>query len=900
MEHQPRERSDVSAHPPRLAQRLLGALLPADVREEALDDLADLHAARLTSHGRTAADAWYWRQVPMFALRLRVAHALGGSLASPAPRYSPDPPREKKMHSLFADLRHAARSTLRHRGFTAIAVLTLALGIGASASIFSVVRSVLLRPLPFPEPERLVDLWETRADRNMFEISFTYANFWDVLEMNRSLESVGAIRWRLMTYLGDREPARLSVAGTTVGFFRALGAAPFVGRVFVDGEDATGRDTHLAVLSHAFWTSRFGNDRSVVGRSITLDREAYRVIGVLPPGTPWLDAADVFIPFTRPAQLDRDSWELPVIARLARGVTLEAASADMQRIAKSLSEQYPAAKGMGIRLGTSDNWMASDSLRRALWVLVGAVGFLLLIACVNLANMLLARSTTRGRERALRAALGASRGRVVQLALAESVVLGLLGGAVGLALAFGLVRMLRNFNPGDIPRLAEATVDGWVLLVTLGTALVTSLATGLVPALRTPYHNVMSALREAERSVAGHRRLGRVRHVLVAIEVALSIILLVGAGLLVRSFGRVLGVERGFVTENRVIVDVGLPPTASEGESARGAQLLVNILARLRSMPQVMSATVVHVRPLQGSATGMGFGAADRPDATGKEIPWAGWRIVSSDYLKTLGVPLVAGRDFTEQDKIGVPWKVIISKRIADLLWPGENAIGRQLVMWKGQDSPTGEVIGVAADMRDWGLTEDPTYAVYIPVYGTSLSPANFVIHTSLSTATLLPMLRSMVAEFDPTVPISGATTLSEMVGDSVAARRFTMLLLAVLAVVALILALAGIYGVLSYAVSQRRSEMGLRMALGASGRSVLRLVMLQGMRPVVIGLVVGIAGALALSRFMASLLFGMTPADWPTYAAVAALLAGAAVLACYVPARDALRVDVTATLRDE
>lgn len=887
------------AQPPRLAARLLGALLPADVRDDALDDLADLHAARLTSIGRAAADAWYWRQVPLFAVRLRLASAFGGSLASHAPRYTPDPPREKTMHSMLSDLRHGARSTFRNRGFTAIAVLTLALGIGASASIFSVVRSVLLRPLPFPESERLVEVWETRPERDMFQISFTYANFFDVLDMNRSFESMGAIRWSSMTYLGDKEPARLSVAATTVGFFRALGVSPVVGRVFVAGEDARGSDTRLAVLSHAFWTSRFGADRSLVGRLLTLDREAYRVIGVLPPGTPWLDAADVFIPFTRPAQLDRDSWELPVIGRLARGVTLEAASADLQRIATRLSEQYPEAKGMGIRVGTSDSWVASDSLRRALWVLVGAVGFLLLISCVNLANMLLARSTTRGRERALRAALGATRGRVVQLALAESAVLGLLGGAAGLALAFGIVRMLRNFNPGGIPRLADVQVDGWVLLVTLGTALVTSLATGLVPALRIPYHDVVSALREGERSVAGHRRLGRVRHLLVAIEVALSIVLLVGAGLLVRSFGRVLGVDRGFVTEHRVMATVGLPP-ASRADSARAPQLLVNLLERLRSIPQVTAAAVVHIPPLQGAGTGMGFGAADRPDATGTEIPWAGWRIVSNEYFKTLGLSLVAGRDFTEQDKIGDPWKVIISKRIADQLWPGETAVGRRLVLWKGQGTSSGEVIGVVSDMRDWGLTDDPTYSVYFPVYGTSLSPAYVVMHTTLSTATLVPMLRSVIAEFDPTVPISGATTLDEIVGDSVAARRFTMLLLASLAVVALILALAGIYGVLSYAVSQRRSEMGLRMALGATGRSVLRLVMVQGMRPVVIGLVVGIVGALALSRFMASLLFGMTPADWPTYVAVATLLAGAAVLACYVPARDALRVDVTATLRDE
>jgi predicted permease len=718
--------------------------------------------------------------------------------------------------------------------------------------------------------------------------------------MNRSFESIGAIRWSSRTYLGDREPSQVSVAATTVGFFRALQPAPVVGRLFVAGEDAPGSNNRLVVLGNAFWMSRFGGDRAVVGKTLTLDRDTYQVIGVLPAGTPWLDAADVFVPFPRPAQLNRDSWELPVIARLAPGVTIEAANADMQRIASTLSAQYPEAKGMGIRLDSSDTWVASDNLRRALWVLVGAVGFLLLIACVNLANMLLARSTSRGRERALRAALGATRGRVIQLALAESAVLGLLGGAVGLALTFGIVKMLRSFNPGDIPRLADAQVDGWVLLVTLGTALVTSLATGLVPALQLPYHNVVAALREGERSVAGHRRVGRLRHLLVATEVALSIILLVGAGLLVRSFGRVLGVERGFVTENRVLVDIGFPRNTSDSAAARNSQLLVNFLARIRAIPQVTSASVVSVRPLEGAATGMGFGAADRPDATGREIPWAGWRIISNEYLKSLGVPLIAGRDFTEQDRIGQPWKVIVSRRIAELLWPGEDAVGRRLVMWKGQGQSEGEVIGVVGDMRDWSLTDDPTYAVYLPVYGTSLSPANLVVHTTLPPGSLVPMLRSALAELDPTVPISNATTLDASVGDSVAARRFTMLLLAALAVVALILALAGIYGVLSYAVSQRRSEMGVRIALGASKKSVLGLVMFQGMRPVLIGLGVGIFGAFALSRFMTSLLYGMTPADWPTYAAVAILLSAAAALACYVPARSALHVDVTATLRDE
>jgi predicted permease len=890
----------VSDAPPAPAVRLLRALLPDELREDALDDLADQYDIHLTKNGRAAADRWYWRQVPAFALRIRLAAALGGPLSAPGPRRAPDHPEENAMRNTLTDLRYGARAMARNPAFTAIAVLTVALGIGATAAIFSVVRSVLLRPLPFPEPDRIVQLWETRPERNMFEISFTYANFWDVRDMNRTFDAVGAIRWSSMNLTSAQEPQRVRVAGVTEGFFRALRVTPALGRIFTRGEDEPGSDARIAVLSHTFWTSRFGADRAAVGRDVVLDGQSFRIIGVLPPGTPWLDAAEVFIPFVRPATLDRTSWELPVVARLARGVTLAAAKADVERIAQSLSSTYPDAKGMGIAVAGTESWVASDSLRRALWVLVGAVGFLLLIACVNLANMLLARATTRTRERAMRSALGATRGRIVQLALTESLFLSTLGAVVGLALAFAAVRVFRTLDPGAIPRLADARIDGWVLLVTVGTALFTTVVTGIVPVLRAPYADMVTALREGDRGVKGHRKGGRLRQMLVTAEVALSLMLLVGAGLLVRSFGHILGVERGFRSDDRVMFDIGFPRSRTDEASARSGQVLQDFLARLRSRPEIASAAVVHLPPLAGAGTGMGFGAVDRPDATGKEIPWAGWRIVSNDYFKTMGVPLLAGRDFTEQDKIGKPWKVIISRRIAELLWPGQNAIGHHLVLWKGQNSDDGEVVGVVGDMRDWALTDDPTYSVYLSTYGYGMSPAHVVVHTRLSTGVLVPMVRSILAEMDPTLPLSDVRTLDALVGDSVASRRFTMLLLTALAVIALVLALAGIYGVLSYAVSQRRSEMGVRMALGASAGSVLRLVMVQGMRPVVVGLVLGIASAMALSRFMTSLLFGVTPGDWPTYAVVATLLLGAAALSCFVPARSALRVDVTAALREE
>jgi putative ABC transport system permease protein len=889
----------MTAGPPRLAERLLALLLPAAVREEALDDLADLHRERTLTAGRGSANRWYWGQIPRFALRIRMAVAFGGPLDAPGPRMLPDPPGDKAMNLLLSDLRHAARALRRTPGFTAIAVATLALGIGATASIASVVRSVLLRPLPFPQPERLVQLQETRVERDMTDISFTYANFFDVVDMNRTFDAVGAIRFASRNMGGDGEPARLTVASATVGFWKALGVRPVMGRLFLDGEDRTGNDPRIALLNHAFWNSRFGADSAVVGRNVQLDNESYQIVGILPPGTPWLDAADVYVPFVRPAQLDRDSWELPVIARLKPGISMAQAQADMDRIAAQLSSTYPEAKGMGIEIDPSEEWMADDSVRRALWVLAGSVVFLLLIACVNLANMLLARSTTRARERALRSALGASKARVIQLALTESGLLGVFGGALGLFLAYGVVRVLRTYNPGDIPRLAEASVDGWIVALTIGAALITSLVTGLVPVLRMPFDDMVTALREGERNV-GHRRGGRVRNALVTVEVALSLVLLVGAGLLIRSFDRVLSVDRGFQSSNRVVFSVGFPNSRVAADRNRSAQLLVDYLAQIRAMPQVSAASVVHMRPMNGTGTGMGFGAADRPEATGKEIPWAGWRIVSNDYFKTLGLKVVAGRDFTEQDRIGDPWRVIISNRIAQLLWPGENAIGRTLVLWKGQGQSMGEVIGVVSDMRDWSLTDDPSYSVYLPTYGTNMSPANYIVHSSLPTATLLPLLRARLAEVDRALPISDVQTMDEVVGASVASRRFTMLLLAALAGVALVMALAGVYGVLSYAVSQRRSEVGVRMALGASNNTVLRLIVAQGMRPVMIGLVVGTVGALWLSRAMSSLLFDMTAADWPTYAAVAMLLATAAALACYVPARAAMRVDVTATLREE
>ncbi len=803
------------------------------------------------------------------------------------------------MGTILTDLRFGVRTMLRSPGFTVIAVFTLALGIGANAAIFSVVRSVLLRPLPFPEPEQLVELWESRLDRGFTTASFTRANFWDIHDQNRTLQDMGALEWTSVNLTGLESPQRLSAGRVTVGFFRALGVSPIAGRVFVEGEDAAGADGRIVMLGHGVWRTRFASDRSLVGRTITLDGQTFRVIGVLPSGTPWLDAADLYIPMVRQPNADRGSFELSVVARLARGVTPDAARADLQAVSRRIGEQYPEAKGMGVTLESSDRWIATDTLRRALMVLLGAVGFLLLIACVNVANLLLARASGRMRERAVRTALGASRWRLMQQALTETALLGLLGAGIGLGLAFAIVRLLRTFDPGGIPRLTEASIDGVVLAITLLASVFTSLVTGIVPALRAPNRDVGLVLREGERSVVGHRRAGRLRSALVSIEVTLSLILLVGAGLLIRSFDRLLNVDRGFRTENRYVFDVGLPSSRTEAEEARSAQLLANLHTRMRALPQVTSAAAVSMKPLRGVGTGMGYAAADQPPPTGA-VPWASWRLVTRDYFRTMGLPILTGRDFTEQDRLGEPWRVILGKRIAEQLWPGENAIGRQFILWQGQGQQQGEVIGVVGDMRDWSLTDDPSLAVYLPYYGASSPIVNFVIHSTAPTSVLVPRLRSLLDELDPTLPLSSVQSLGDMVGESVAARRFTMLLLGALAALALLLALAGVYGVLAYTVSRRRSEMGLRMALGASAGSVLRLILLQGMRPVLIGLVLGVGGALLLSRFMTSLLFGVTALDVPTYLGVGALLLSAGALSCYLPAREALRVNAITALREE
>ena len=650
---------------PRLASVVLAVFTPREHRDYLLGDLdEEYHRHILPTMSKLKAHTWYWQQV------LRSI----GSRPGPRPRLKDSTTHkgDRLMSSWLMDLRFALRGLLKAPGFTLVALITLTLGIGANTAIFSVVYSVLLAPFPYDHPERLVQIWGTRPERGWFRSSLSEPNFWDFKERNESFEYLAAYRSSSVNLTGDEYAERIRAGRLSAEFFRTLGVTPLLGRDFRPEEDDLGQDGHVTILSNDFWRTHYGSDSNVLGETISLNGEAHTVIGVLPHDGIWLNQSHLFVPMVRNPNESRGNDVLVMIGRLKTGVSLDAAYANMEAVAHQLGELYPDPnEGMGVNIAPATRWRADSDVRVALWVLMGAVGFLLLIACVNLANLLLARATGKRRETAVCAALGASRGRIVRRMLAESVLLAFVGATLGLLLATWAVHLLKTFGAQAIPRVEEIAVNPIVLAFTLVAAAATAILSGLLPALQAPFANLAETLREGDRGVSGNRGQNRIRGVLVGAEVALSLMLLVGAGLLVRSFAQLQQVNTGFESENRLTFAVNLPATGSREEQSENTRLfLTEFLDRVRSAPQVRSAAAVSWKVLGSGTTNMAVRDIGKP-GDGESTLLADWRYITPGYFQTLGLSLVRGRDLTDQDRMYPlqipPWSVIVSRSVAGL-----------------------------------------------------------------------------------------------------------------------------------------------------------------------------------------------------------------------------------------
>ena len=805
------------------------------------------------------------------------------------------------MDHLKQDLHYAVRRLFKAPGFTIVAVLTLALGIGANSAIFSVVNGVLLKPLPYPESERLVGVYHVTEGQR---VVMSGPNFTDVARGATTLENIAAVSTTRMVLTGEGEPERLSVAEVSASLFNVLRVHPEIGRTFNADENTPGR-TNVVILSHAVWEQRFGSDRSVIGRRITLDGTPREVIGVMPRGFVYPSDRQAWLPIEYDEALvstQRGAWFLGVIARLKPGVTPEQAAAEVETIGRNLARQYPDANAeIGMTAFPLLEDMVGD-IRQSVLILLGAVGFVLLIACTNVANLLLARAAARGSELAVRTALGAGRGRLVRQLLTESVLLSLCGAAFGLLLAVWGVELLASMKPQGIPRLDNIRIDGTVILFTIGVGIITGLLFGLVPAF-TATRGLSATLKEGGRGAVTSRSGSRVRGALVVAELAIAVMLLAGAGLLMRSFVKLQAVDPGFKPDQALTFELTLPDPRYK-EDAQRIGFFDELLPRLRALPGVRSASAVLGLPLSGLNLVISFEVAGRPPVPPAQQPAMQVRVATPDYFSAVGIPLKRGRTFTENDRAETTKVVLITEAAARQYFPGEDPIGKTIKLGWGRDpgkpKAGGEVVGIVGDVKDAGLSEANPPQIYMPLKQWPVSFMTVVVKTAVPPASLGDAVRAQVASIDPNLPVSNIRTLDAIVAKSISQQRFYMLLLTIFASVALLLAAIGIFGVLSYAVSQRTREIGIRMALGAPGATVIGLIVRQAMLLVAAGVVAGTAAALFLSQTMTKMLFHIEPTDPATFASVAGVLVAVALFASYLPARRATRVDPIVALRAE
>jgi putative ABC transport system permease protein len=809
------------------------------------------------------------------------------------------------MSTLLQDVRYGMRMLLKRPGFTLVAVITLMLGIGANTAIFSVVNAVLLRPLPYRDADRIAVIEEISKEGKRVQV--TPANFVDWRSQNTVFEHLAAIFERTSNLAGASEAERINLAMTSANFFDVFGAQPERGRLFIAEDEQAGHPA-IVVISHGLWQRRFGGDPDIVGNSITLDGINYTVAGIAPAGFQYPKQTDVWVPPFKLVPTLSEAMDvnrargfgfLSTVARLKPGVSLEQAKAEMESITARLREQYPESNNNRFdRVVTLHTHLVGDT-SAVLWLLLGAVGFVLLIACANVANLMLVRATSRQKEIAIRTALGASRLRIVRQLLTESLILSLLGGGFGLLLALWGVDLLTRLLPKDFPRLDSINLDLAVLAFTLLVALVTGVVFGFAPAWQVSRIDVQESLKDNARGSTGVRN--RLRSLFVVAEVTLSLVLLVGAGLLFRSFLQLQSVNTGF--DAAQVLTMRLSPSgANFREDAQYVAFYQQVEERLRALPGVQAVGAINTLPLAKGPT-TGFRVEGRPPLPIDQWPAVNYRDVSSDYFRALNIPILQGRGFDNRDTMAAPLAVMINQATADQVFAGENPIGKR-INFGGTDRNNQpvwmEIVGVVANVRSLELQEAPSPEIYTAESQDAFASMAFVMRTTIEPTALAAAVRQAVQEVDKAQPVSDMRTMENIVSDAVTQPRFNLILLGVFGGIALVLSASGIYGVMAYTVSQRTHEIGIRMALGARAGDVLRMVMGQGLRLIGIGIACGLLASLLLTRYLSSLLYGVSATDALTFAVVALFLAGVALVACFVPARRAARTDPMVALRYE
>jgi putative ABC transport system permease protein len=806
------------------------------------------------------------------------------------------------LEDLFQDISFGFRMFRNSPVFALVAVVTLALGIGANTAIFSVVSGVLLRPLPFPRQDRLIMLWE--KDRDGLRTNTSWADFADFERLNHSFSGLAAMSFWTPTFVGPNDSETLNGFRVSATFFDLLAVKFAQGRNFLPSEDARGNQM-VVILSYSFWQRRFAGDPRILGRTIRLGTVDNVIVGVLPADFPSIlsldprKPADIYTPLAYNATLPyacRDCHHLRAMGRLRDGVTLSQANAELNQISDSLARAYPkeySATGM-ILIPLKDN--LTGEVSTALWVLLGSVGFVLLIACVNVANLLLAWAARRQREVALRSALGARRARIIRQFLTESLLLSFLGGGLGVLLAWAGVVFLQHAHLANLPRLQNVSMDRWALLFAFGICALTGIAFGLLPAFRSSKLDLNEALKETGKTTAGRER-HRLRSLLIFADVALALLLLIGASLMMKSFVRLLQVHPGFDASHTLTMTVSL--WGPKSQDAPALAFFEQVLQRVQALPGVESAGVVSQLPLGGNLDMYGIHVEGKTLPNPEDDPSADRYSISPGYLRVMRIPLLRGRQFDDHDTAASPKVVLVNDSMARKFWPGEDPVGKRLRMGDSK-GPLRTVVGVVGDVLHRSLDAPHTLQIYLPNAQFTDSDVILAVRATNDPVSLISAVRGEIAALDPQVPVSEIATMDEVVSASVTNQRFGAILFFLFAAIALLLATVGIYGVISYSVAQRTHEIGIRVALGAHRGEVLRLIIGEAMRPALWGAAAGLCAAFGLMRLLTGLLFGVRPSDPPTFALVSLILLVVALLACYLPARRATRVDPVIALRYE